>query len=947
MQGLSWYKSASWKNYTIFNPNTTTTFLQFASWKWIWLTNVLPWASRDNPSFRFTFLYNYQYYINWHLWLSQTHRECAFLYPSWCWDWTLDPQETCDPKDPTKNWWWVWWCDQNTCKPVTTACTNGWTWWPQTTPVTSTTPWLCQTWPVWNFVPTLSWSTTNYTWSCNSVSWWNCSASYTPSTACANGWTWWPQTTPVTPTTPWLCQTWSTVWNFLSTLSWSTTNYTWSCNWVSWWNCSASYNPSSATCTNWWISWNQSTPITTTTTWLCQTWINVSNFVVTANWSTSNYSWACWWISWPNCTASYSWWGGGPWEPTCTLLTHNTSDNTVTCEWNNRVDYFTIDCWNGQIFNNVWYTFDQNNSNIKRWSKVCNYTAGSTYNPKCYSISNSIPWVSYTSSSCQKTINPTFWWGGWWGGGWWWGWSGCNRILIDNNSSWSRTITSTWTYSKQVTCEWWSSVSSFTVDCWNGTSQNISASWLANRTATATCWYTALANTSFAPTCKANTDSTIKPTCMARLSIWWPSYCWDWVLQRPNSWWQYEECEMKAGWWWPIYCNPADCTIKTFTYPHSASLVLWPVWDVVIWHDVNPYEYLWWWVGYWVKPYIYNDSDWEVYFDEMCVKKTWFAITWSNEICNSLWHIYPWDRKVMSVPNFKWDKNAIPAWSNYLDNEIITTIKDKWHYYFDPAKFKVRVAKPSVSTTWGWTSYIKNNNKISDVKSIVTWKDPTRINPNTNKNFVWASVSNSNISSYSKEVSNTTKAQAWATKYSTSIDKVVKNTIVTRSSSTSFADFTKFNWLSNVFIIKNKDFTINGSVPWTWPITYIVENWDLIINANITYADNIAFVVRWWNIIIDKNVTSINGTYISIKIGTTWWLIAWKWWDTQKQLKVNWSLYGDVNDLVDNRTYIDENDNKQLDVWTVVSFWSSIFRKTAPLTGQFIWEYLQSKKIAH
>ena len=40
------------------------------------------------------------------------------------------------------------------------------------------------------------------------------------------------------------------------------------------------------------------------------------------------------------------------------------------------------------------------------------------------------------------------------------------------------------------------------------------------------------------------------------------------------------------------------------------------------------------------------------------------------------------------------------------------------------------------------------------------------------------------------------------------------------------------------------------------------------------------------------------------------------------------------------------NDKWQLDVWTVVSFGSSTFRKPAPLTSTFIDEYVKATKVA-
>ena len=46
------------------------------------------------------------------------HTECIPYVISWCWDWILDRDywETCDSKDPNKEWWWPGWCDEE-CKP--------------------------------------------------------------------------------------------------------------------------------------------------------------------------------------------------------------------------------------------------------------------------------------------------------------------------------------------------------------------------------------------------------------------------------------------------------------------------------------------------------------------------------------------------------------------------------------------------------------------------------------------------------------------------------------------------------------------------------------------------------------------------------------------------------------------------------------------------------------
>jgi hypothetical protein len=148
-----------------------------------------------------------------------------------------------------------------------------------------------------------------------------------------------------------------------------------------------------------------------------------------------------------------------------------------------------------------------------------------------------------------------------------------------------------------------------------------------------------------------------------------------------------------------------------------------------------------------------------------------------------------------------------------------------------------------------------------------------------------------------------------------------------------------------VYIIRSTNFEINSSTNfWNWSKTYIVENWNLIINSNINYPENIWFVVKWWNIIINSSVTEINWIYISIPKESIWWEIKWTA-KTNNVLTVNWSLYWNIDNLINTRTYIEEI-NWYLNVWTIISFWSSIFRQPAPLTWKFIWEYMDSQKVA-
>jgi hypothetical protein len=162
------------------------------------------------------------------------------------------------------------------------------------------------------------------------------------------------------------------------------------------------------------------------------------------------------------------------------------------------------------------------------------------------------------------------------------------------------------------------------------------------------------------------------------------------------------------------------------------------------------------------------------------------------------------------------------------------------------------------------------------------------------------------------------------------------------------SDFKSYNGIANAFVIKNTNFTVNAStLSWlSGARTYIIENWDLVIEGDVTYADTIAFVVRGWDIQINKAVKTIKGTFIASPKSNVWGKIVWAWWKTTEPLKVYGSLYGNVEWLISQRTYVKSNSTGLLDVGTVVSFWSSVFRDPAPLTTTFINEYLEATKVA-
>jgi len=625
--------------------------------------------------------------------------------------------------------------------------------------------------------------------------------------------------------------------------------------------------------------------------------------------------------------------------PTCNSLTAtpltwvNSLNSTLTCAWSNATTY-TINCWNGQVINAS--------------TGTCNYNTIWTYTPTCFVNGN------VTSSSCQQTVSVT-------------------NSTSSSSSSWGwdsyqcRDISMSW---NQVKCTWNHLVKTFRLSCnWAYLFANANSSTGNTTTATFTCndnnascsvynqvvnessFYSWLSN----PACNLIPSSSSSSWGSSSSSSWgssssssgWssPDYCWDWVVQRPNDNFQNEECDFWSS-ARPAWCT-SSCKINWISsIPNDWEIVFWPSDNLIIWDNMNPYS-----VYSLDKPSIFNKSSYDLYFDSLCVaKKTWSTLNWTTT-CQSIWKIlFPWASfSFNTYPNFVWSTSSLTSWT-FWDNTLVTTIEHEWVLYKDAyfaSELKVRVSKPSIATTWGWTSFVKTTSNIANVSDVtgVIWTS------NKNKNFVGAWVSNWNISSYSSNVNDSTSVNSISNEwvdYNNSVNNSIPNTALTSIwTSSNLSDFKNYNWISNAYVIKNTSFIVSSSTfTWlTWPRTYIIENWNLIINSNINYSDNIAFVVKWGNIQIDKSVTSISWTYISIPVWSSWWDIKWINWTTNDVLTVKWSLYWNLENLLNKRTYIKEN-SWVLSVWTIVSFGSSVFRDPAPLTSTFINEYLDATKVS-
>jgi len=94
---FNWYTSNSRWLYHIFEPKTSTKFLETRTNKGFRLDEVRDWTNRNDPAYMFKFIANYRSY-NWTLWAKQEHVECAFYNPAFCWDWVVDSWswEQCD-----------------------------------------------------------------------------------------------------------------------------------------------------------------------------------------------------------------------------------------------------------------------------------------------------------------------------------------------------------------------------------------------------------------------------------------------------------------------------------------------------------------------------------------------------------------------------------------------------------------------------------------------------------------------------------------------------------------------------------------------------------------------------------------------------------------------------------------------------------------------------------
>ncbi len=400
---------------------------------------------------------------------------------------------------------------------------------------------------------------------------------------------------------------------------------------------------------------------------------------------------------------------------------------------------------------------------------------------------------------------------------------------------------------------------------------------------------------------------------------------------------------------WPAWCSRSTCSINENTAPGGWtdtnnsrpggwSIVFTPWNTLVLGWNMWVFEYL-------SSNYatITNNSTSDIYIDKpLCVYKFWFSynsLVWNN-ICssNNVWllsknwwavRLNIWDRQFYS------DITSLPNWVNYVDWNIITTLQ--WlqnNDTFLKSILKVRVAKPSISTT-GWWAWRINWSNLSDVN--ILSNDFWNLDPNKNKNIIWTSVWNDSLSTSTKKITNNTDVNKSTFKENENLSSLDKTFTSWDNTASNSLPITKYNGFDNIFTHK-WNLSLSSQTISGWNKTYIIEDWNLTISWDIKSDNNILFVIKNWKVIITKDVRLIDAVIINLN----WWEIVWDEQTTNK-LIVNWALYWNVDELLSKRTYIKDR-WEYIDVWTNINFTSKIISSPPPLLSKFLWEYIEWTK---
>jgi len=686
---------------------------------------------------------------------------------------------------------------------------------------------------------------------------------------------------------------------------------------------------------------------------------------------------------------------GAP-DSICTWLTVSPDhwdvsfSSTLTCTGTDT-EAFKI-----EIKDDLWnlvYTINSNN-----WSYT--FTNAWNYIAACYVNDRNT-----TEDVCIKSISTTnIWW--WEDSLWrdWWEGGGSSPACfnIENTSTNEFTCTvnkntyDNWTVWIDCDRDW---VYEQVATEWNGLDRDSNGRYVARFTCSSTDsdWNEVTVN----PVCAVQ-----RWTVWANQSDWYytvnqckyiaNNICWDWVVQNPNSDRVKEECDLGSNNGINSSCssscklhikNPSCSTDNDYYEAHKNDICKFitrpSAWELEI-TSVSNFA-----IGNNQKVFKKQDSYYEfntdninnkalfikntwdepMYFnDQLCLFDRWDKekieytdsnyngenqniISWDNIYCeqNSIGFLYPGETKYLKVDDLediKWNTDNFSE--KMKTSHLVLTVQNWWATYdWSPilaGQIYVTVAKPTIVSQWGWTTYLSDNN-ISNVnkiaETVVSYNDWIDATVNTNQNNFVATVLGSESKLSNINTIDNAELLEEAKKESTDLEEEVIS-IVEESTNTrnswDINSFDSYNWIDNVYFVKDANITMPAT-SFSERKTYIIENGDLIIEWNIESTKNIAFIVKNGDIIIKDNVTQIDGTYVNI-----WGKI--KSDNTSNELIVNGSLYGDLSELTENRTHISMDDEGNINVWTIISFGSNILNKPAPLVGQFIGEYMNSKKIA-
>jgi len=117
----------------------------------------------------------------------------------------------------------------------------------------------------------------------------------------------------------------------------------------------------------------------------------------------------------------------------------------------------------------------------------------------------------------------------------------------------------------------------------------------------------------------------------------------------------------------------------------------------------------------------------------------------------------------------------------------------------------------------------------------------------------------------------------------------------------------------------------------TQSTTYIIENGDLIVDRDFRTDYNVLFVVKDKKIKIGNDVEKIDAVLMNFADG----IFSNPDSATQKVLTIRGALYGNIENLLKNRTYIEGKD-AYVEVGTNVNFTSDIFGDPPPLMSKFL-----------